>query len=154
MTRRRIAMSKNPWTIEKLKAKTPSERLTLYKNAVKLGDAGKELISLLDEAGLPYSDDESLKGSDPLTLKIADIAFSPEGTAAMRDAIDKGMPPMAGLDPLLSEAVGNDYGPHNSSTNWAGRIAAERMERLGFRKTGKKATLPSGCIARTAEVMK
>lgn len=142
------------WTLEKLERLTSSQRHQLYMNALSSTDPiGVELLSLLAGSGLPYSDDSALRGEDPVAVKIAEIAYSPEGSDRMRQAIDQELPPMAGLDPMLSAALGGDYGSHNRSTTFAGRIAAERMEQLGFRRTGKKVALPGGCIAKRAEFM-
>jgi hypothetical protein len=144
----------NVWTLEKLEKRTASERHQLYKNAAPQGGPdAEELLRLIEGAGLPYSDDVALRNRDPIAEKIAEIAYSEEARAAMLEAVAAGRPPMAGLDPLLSQALGADYGRHNISTKFAARIVAERMGQLGYRKTGKKAVLPAGCVAKTADLM-
>ena len=145
-------------TPESIRAMPIHKRHDLYKAALTeraKGNADADIVlRMLEETNLPYSDDTALRSNDPVVQKIAEIAFSKEGTLAMERAIGDGLPPMAGLDPLLAGSLGNDYGAHNQSTNWAGRLAAERMEKRGYKRTATKASLPEGCIARSAEVMR
>lgn len=142
------------WTDEKLSAKTPGERHQLYTNARAMkSDDARALVRMIEESGLAYSLDRSLRVPDPISQKIADVAFSAEATKAMEGAIRNGLPPMAALDPLLIQALGDDYGSHNSTTTFAGRIAAERMQQRGYRKAGRKQKLPADCRAKTADVL-
>lgn len=142
------------WTDEKLGTKTPGERHQLYMNARAMNsDEARQLVRLIEESGLAYSLDRSLRVPDPISQKIAAIAFSAEATKAMEDAILNGLPPMAALDPLLIQALGDDYGSHNASTTFAGRIAAERMQQRGYHKAGRKQKLPADCRAKTADVL-
>lgn len=142
------------WTDEKLGTKTPGERHQLYMNARAMdSDEARALVRMIEESGLAYSLDRSLRAPDAVSEKIATIAFSAEATKAMEDAIRNALPPMAALDPMLIQALGDDYGSHNSSTTFAGRIAAERMLQRGYRKAGRKQKLPAECRAKTAEVL-
>ncbi|MBC8130717.1 MAG: hypothetical protein H7Y08_10405 [Rhizobiaceae bacterium] len=142
------------WTDEKLSAKTPGERHQLYMNAMAMdSDDARALVRMIEDSGLAFSLDRSLRKPDAVSEKIAGIAFSADATKAMEDAIRNGLPPMAALDPMLIEALGEDYGTHNSSTTTAGRIAAERMIQRGYQKTGKKQKLPADCRAKTADVL-
>lgn len=142
------------WTDEKLGAKSPGERHQLYVNARSMdSDDARALVTMIEESGLPYSLDRSLRVPDPISTKVAEIAYSAEATKAMEEAIRNALPPMAALDPMLIQALGDDYGPHNSSTTFAGRISAERMMQRGYQKIGKKQKLPADCRAKTAEVM-
>lgn len=140
------------WTLERLKALSAIERNTLYKRACEKAHTpeGAALKKVIEEAGLPYSDDTSLNWEDPITLKMYDIIHSKEGQEAALAATAAGEAAMAGVDPLLQAALGVDYGPHNQGTNTAGSIVAHLMRSLGYVNGGKKA-LPAHCRAKTAE---
>jgi hypothetical protein len=138
---------------ETLRAMPVSQRHQLYKNALKLDtDEAHQLIERLKKMGLPFSDNSALSLDDPISLKMYEIIHSNAGTSAMKAAAEKGIPPMAGVDPLLAEALGVDYGPHNMATQTAGYFVAQRMRTLGYKHAGKSMTLPSGCVARSAIV--
>lgn len=139
------------WTLEELKALSVHDRANLYKAACRLGQTedGAALKKRLEESGLPYSDDAALKGDDPITKKMVEVIYSPEGRAAAMKAHQEGWPPMAGIDPLLQEALASDYGAHNSGTNRAGEITGALMRSLGFKK-GPERPLPDHCVAKTA----
>jgi hypothetical protein len=136
---------------EQLKAMGPSGRHTVYKRARALGPPeALKLCERLDQLGLPYSDDAIVHLDDPLVLKMHEIVNSKEGVDAMLKAFSEGLPPLAGVDPLLAATLGVDYGKHNMTTNTAGAIVAERMTMMGFRKAPQQKSLPPGCVARSA----
>ncbi len=140
------------WTLERLKAMTAADRHTLYKNACAKAHTpeGAAMKAMIEQAGLPYSDDTSLNWEDPITLKMHEIINSPTGRDAALAATAAGEAAMAGVDPLLQVALGVDYGAHNQGTNTAGSIVAHLMRSLGYQNAGKKA-LPAHCVAKTAE---
>ena len=90
-----------------------------------------------------------LASNDPITLRMHEIIFSPEGRVAAVAATKASMPALAGVEPMLQEALGVDYGPHNWGTVIAGSFIGELMQMLGYRKIGRK-PLPSSCVAKTA----
>jgi hypothetical protein len=142
------------WTDEKLGAKSPGERHQLYTNARAMdSDEARALVRMIEESGLAYSLDRSLRKPDAISEKIAEVAFSAEAGKAMEDAIRNGVAPMAALDPMLAAEMGEDYGAHNGSTTTAGRIASERMIQRGYQKTGKKQKLPAECRAKTGDLL-
>lgn len=145
-------MSKR-WNREELKAMPIHERAELYKNACRLGHTpqGAAVKKLIEEAGLPYSDDACLTSDDPITIKMHDIIHSKQGREAAIAATQRGVPAMEGIDPLLQAALGVDYGAHNKGTATAGGLVGELMYSLGYKKKGVK-TLPAHCVARTASV--
>lgn len=55
---------------------------------------------------------------------------------------------MAGVDPMLSAALGSQYGGHDT-TSWAGTLVAEVMAEAGYIQTRKK-PMPEGSVAKTA----
>jgi hypothetical protein len=107
---------------------------------------------LIETLGLPYSDPGSLKFDDPIFLKMHEIIFSERGKAAAIEATQAGLPALAGIDPLLSEALGVDYGSHNDGTINAGYLVAQMMRAQGYKLTGRKGKLPPACTAKTAEI--
>ena len=141
------------WTAEKLKKLSVHERATLYANAcAKAGTpGGAELKAMIEEAGLPYSEAGGLSGDNPLSIKIWEIANSPEGRAAAKAAADQGLPALAGVDPLMAQALGSDYGKHNMTTIEAGSRVAEVMRALGYQDQGKR-PLPASCVARSGQL--
>lgn len=139
------------WTPQKLAAMSVHERAELYRNACRLGHTpqGAALKTMLEVAGLPFSEDGCLSADDPIYLKMQDLIVSPEGRAAAVAAVKVGLPAMAGVDPLLQVQLGSDYGSHNMGTQTAGSMVAEVMRSLGYKKIGE-ASLPSNCVAKTA----
>jgi hypothetical protein len=140
------------WNIERLRARSPHERHQLYMNACAKAhtEDGAALKLLIEDSGLPFSDDAALKMDDPISLKMIEIIFSPEGRQAALEATNKGEPAMLGIDPLLQTALGVDYGPHNRGTVTAGAIVGALMRQLGYENAGQK-PLPEHCVAKTAE---
>ena len=142
------------YTEEKLASFSVSKRHELYKNALVERANGnpeaQKIIDLLISSGLPYSESGGLSADDPVTIKIWGIVNSGDGIAAMKSAVAKGLPPMAGVDPLLSAALGVDYGGHNTATATAGDFVANKMRQLGFKDTGKQRDMPQGCVAKSA----
>ena len=138
-------------TLEDLKGMTVHERAALYRNACRLGHTtiGAALKLLIEEAGLPYSEDSALKRDDHITLKMIEVIYSSTGRQAAIAATNAGEAAMEGIDPLLQVALGSDYGPHNMATNRAGEITGALMRSLGYIKSVQK-DLPRHCIAKTA----
>lgn len=143
-------MAKN-WTPEELAAMSVHDRANLYRNASRLAHTpdGAALKKLLEEAGLPFSDDACLTMDDPITIRMHEVINSPEGRAAAVAATKDGLPAMAGIDPMLQVALGVDYGAHNMGTATAGGLVGELMTSLGYKKASSKA-LPPHCVAKTA----
>ena len=138
---------------EQLRRMPPVDRHELWKKARSLGvtvSKALELAEKIEALGLPYSDPKCLKLDDPITIKMYELVFSPEGKKAGLDATSAGLPALAGIDPILTRELGVDYGAHNMSTMTAGAFVAEMMRTFGFEKTGKSGKLPTGCRAKTA----
>jgi hypothetical protein len=139
------------WTPEELAAMSVHDRASLYRNASRLAHTpdGAALKKILEEAGLPFSEDACLTMDDPITIRMHEVINSPEGRAAAIAATKDGLPAMAGIDPMLQVSLGADYGLHNMGTATAGGLVGELMTSLGYRKAGQKA-LPPHCVAKTA----
>lgn len=144
----RNARMKAP-TETQLRAMTPEQRMTVRSRAVKLGDEiGNATVALIDSLNLPLSTG-GMSNDHPLYREMQEIIWSAEGKAAAVQAVEKGLPAMAGIDPLLQKLMGDRYGREYQGTVNAGSIVGELMRFLGYQKDGE-ADLPSGCVARTA----
>jgi hypothetical protein len=141
------------WTKQKLAALSPRDRENLWKNARRrTTPAATALVKMIEDSGLPYSEAKCPTLDDPLAIAIYDVVFSREGRAAAVNAVEGGLPPLAGIDPLLSEKLGVDYGAHNMTTATAGGFIAQLMRSLGYKEVGKNAPLPAGSVAKTGQV--
>jgi hypothetical protein len=141
------------YTLEQIKGMTLHQRHTLWKNArTRTNPEAREVVRMVEECGLPYSESKALRMDDPITMRMYEIINSPEGKASMIAATERGLPAIDGVDRRLSEELGVDYGGHNMATNTAGVLVAECMERLGYRKTGRKGRLTEGSVAKTGEI--
>ena len=143
------------WNPERVRALSVHDRAALYKNACTKPDDPKavELKAMIENEGLPYSEEGSVKMDDPLTLKMHEIIFSEAGKAAALKGTKEGLPALTYIDPMLQATLGVDYGPHNQTTNTAGVLVGQLMTSLGYRKDGTK-SLPSHCVAKTAAMWK
>lgn len=145
-------MAKTKITMEMIKAYSVADRHELYKKArVRDDEDAKLVLKMIEECGLPFSESGGIKNSNPLSLAIFEIVNSPAGISAALAAQASGLPPMAGIDPLIVEVLGVDYGAHNMTTVQAGSMVGEMMRSKGFVKTGE-ASLPATCVARTASL--
>jgi hypothetical protein len=137
----------------KLRGMTVHERHQIWINARRIDSAeARELIRMIEGLGLPYSEEGSLKYDDPIILKMYEIIHSAQGKTAAIEATKEGRPALEGIDPLLSAALGVDYGSHNDGTINAGYLVAQMMRSQGYQLSGRKGKLPPTCIAKTAEI--
>jgi hypothetical protein len=83
----------------------------------------------------------------PAVRVIEGIVRSPEGVSAMKSASLAGQPALAGVDHMLSTALGEVYA-HREVRSWAGWHVAAEMRALGYKPVAKRKT-PPGCIARS-----
>jgi hypothetical protein len=58
-------------------------------------------------------------------------------------AADNGLPPLEGVDPMLRDALGADYGPFDT-TRWAGIFAAKEMRETRLQARRKPASADEG----------
>ncbi|MCG6206761.1 hypothetical protein LPW26_19100 [Rhodopseudomonas sp. HC1] len=136
-------------TAEDLIAMSPNKRAILYENARrKFENGGKEIIELIDSLGLSLSSGQ-MKSDDPTFTKMEEIIWSKEGKEAALIATAKGLPALAGTEPLLVAALGERYMPHDGGTLNAGFVQAAVMRHLGF-TDDKEGRMPVGSVAKTA----
>ena len=137
------------YTLDDLKMMTAEQRAILHQNAVKHRESGgQEIIDLIDSSGLPLSEG-GMRMSDPAYLKMQDITWSSEGRKAAVEATEKGLPALAGIEPLIVAALGDRYHPHDRGTVNAGFIVGELMRHLGYVED-KEGKMPNGSVAKTA----
>jgi hypothetical protein len=94
-----------------------------------------------------------LKADDPILHAMAAVIHSPEGLKAAVLATSKGLPALAGPDPLLQAALGAEYKRENDVTMNAGWFVVQQMREMGFVDNGS-GKMPTGCVARKATVFK
>jgi hypothetical protein len=141
------------YTLDQIRGMTTHQRHTVWKRArTRTDEAAREVVRLIEESGLPYTDHAALTMDDPITIKIYQIVNSPDAKASMIAATERGLPAIDGVDRRLSEELGVDYGGHNMATNRAGILVAECMQRLGYRKSRRKGKLTEGSVAKTGEI--
>lgn len=137
------------WTKEKIEALPPQKREALFDNArAKATPEAQNIVDLMVEHDLLVRAGGGLPRDHPTIQEIEDIIRSAEGRRAGKQASDQGQPAMAGVDSMLSEALGPRYGEHDT-TSWAGTFMAEVMAEQGYVQTKKK-VMPDGCVAKTA----
>jgi hypothetical protein len=137
------------WTKEKIEALSPEKREALFDNArVKDTAEAQRIIDLMVEHDLLVRAGGGLPREHPTIQEIETIIKSDEGRQAGKEASDDGLPAMAGVDHMLSAALGSKYGGHDT-TSWAGTFMAEVMADAGYVQTRKK-PMPVGCVAKTA----
>ena len=136
------------WTRSSLAARSAQERYAIWKRARMLRTAdGNQLAREIERLGLPYAEPGQLAEDDPLRTTIRDIVASPEARAACIEATLDGLPAIAGVDPLLHEALGPTYRKSDEAIATAAALVAELMTGLGYVEAGAK-DLPDRYVAR------
>lgn len=136
-------------TIEKLHAMSPEQRATLYENARnRLDQGGREIMDLINESGLPLRSG-GITFSDPVHLRMEEIAWSSQGKRLLVEATEAGLPALAGIEPLIVADLGPLYHPHDLGTVDAGSIVGQVMRHLGYELVDRK-DMPAGSVAKTA----
>lgn len=137
------------WSKEKIEALPLERREALFDNARAKGTPeAQAIINLMIEYDLLVRAGGGLARDHPTIQVIEEIIRSNAGRKAGKEASDQGLPAMAGVDHMLSAALGSKYGP-NDTTSWAGTLMAEVMAEAGYVQTKKK-PMPEGSIAKTA----
>jgi hypothetical protein len=137
-------------TIAKLQAMSAKERENLWVTARRHDtEEAQNLVSVIETLGLPYSEHGGMKMDSPIAIKMYEIINSSEGRDACLEATKAGLPALAGVDQLLSEALGVDYHAGNQATHTAGYIVGSLMISLGYELSGRK-KMPPGSVAKVA----
>jgi hypothetical protein len=136
------------WTRSSLAARTPEERYAIWKRARLLRTAdGNQLAREIERLGLPYTAPAGLAEDDPLRQRIVDIVATPQARSACIEATLDGLPAIAGVDPLLHDALGPAYRKSDEAIATAAAQVAELMRGLGYVEAGSK-SLPTRYVAR------
>src|SRR5580692_9123418 len=116
------------WTRTSLAARTAEERYAIWKRARLLRTAdGNQLAREIERLGLPYAEPGQLPEADPLRGQIREIVTSAEGRSACIEATLDGLPAIAGIDPMLHEAMGGLYRRSDEAIATAQALVAELM---------------------------
>ena len=138
-----------PWTYERLEKLTHKALYTLFEHARASSDPhAAEILSIIEQHRMMERLGGGYRRGHRLIFDMEAICRSEAGVAAAIAAARAGEAPMAGVDPLLAERLGAEYGQRDSTT-WAGAFVAEEMEAASWRRHGRK-KLPDGCVAKTA----
>jgi len=136
------------WTRSSLAARTAEERYAIWKRARMLRTAdGNQLAREIERLGLPYAEPGQLAEDDPIRTTIRNVIASPEARSACIEATLDGLPAIAGVDPLLHEALGPTYRQSDEAIATAAVLVAELMTSLGYVESGSK-DLPNRYVAR------
>lgn len=143
------------YTVDKLKAMTVAQRWQLYQNARKAvhnggaqAAAGKTVLEQIEASGLQYYTGGGLSEDDPVFLKIREVVYSEAGKEAALAAVRAGSPAVCGVDRLLRNELGEEYGKHDLGTSNAGYLVAQLMREIGYEEAGS-GRCPPECVART-----
>ncbi len=138
------------WTLERLRARTPEERHTIWRNAMAAATPqALALARFIETAGLAFAPTGGIGMSDPRVLEMRAVIESPEGRRTCVAAVQDGLPALAGVEPMIVARMGERYGAFSQMTLTAGAIVAEVMTALGYRKVQPR-RMPAGSVARTA----
>lgn len=141
------------WTVERLRAMSPTDILKLYRNAKVKSDTSndvkaQELVALIIENDLLKEPGGGLPHDHPIMQEIAEICADPEAIAEAVGAAESGLPPLAGMEHRLVAALGSQYGMYYT-VHHAGYCIATAMLDLGWQK-GPQRPMPVGFIAKSA----
>lgn len=140
------------WTTEKLATLSQQELNNLYQNARRVrNDVAMELLEVIENSGLAYSDPTGLKLDSPLGLAMQKIVNSKESVAAAIAATEQGQPALGGVDALLFEQLGREYSETYEATIQAGYLVAKMMRRNGYFGTRVQGRIEGG-VAKTGEI--
>jgi hypothetical protein len=139
------------YTPEKLAAMTLEQRETLYRNCLRLeGNAdATSIVEMLVASGLSFRKSREIAHGDPEMTAIEIIVNTPENEPTMLDAVARGEPPLAVIEPLIVARLGTDYRGDNGGTVAAGYLIAKRLYALGHEKQPSR-PMPPGSVAKTA----
>ena len=141
---------------EKLLTFSADEIKRIYENAKRLASdpknpfhqSGVDTLAQFAALGIVVPSKQLLLDS-PEGKKLQHVIFSNKDDAIQ--AAKDGLSPMQILDSLLQDALGSVYNAANGATAQAGYVVANMMRQHMWEvKPNARATLPRGCIAKTA----
>jgi hypothetical protein len=145
------------WTDESLVGLSEDELLGLFDNCERLGTS--EALSLLGRIELLILSrdklsvgETGLRLNSPVGKVLVKVINSSDAIGNAIGATKRGLPALAGVEPLIVAKLGSSYTQRYEATVQAGYAVAKMMERLGHKRSGKKGPMPSGSVATTAEL--
>ncbi len=146
-----------PFTDEALSKMSADRLLTLYGNAKHIAKNATDkrsveavaLVEQIERLQLHYQKVEGLKNDDPVLLKIHEIVHSDAGVAGIVDAVERGLPGLAGVEQLIVKELGEFYSGKNTGTQAAGEFVGQVMGGKGYVRLTQGA-MPEGSVAKTA----
>lgn len=138
-------------TPEKITAMSTDDRTTLYANCMRAANSADAIaiVEMIVASGLPYAGKKQISHGDPEMRAIEIIVNSPSNEPALLDAVSKGTPPLASIEPLIIKKLGAQYSGENGGTVAAGYLIAKRLYALDCEK-GPSRPMPPGSVAKTA----
>ena len=144
-------------TLQELQKLSPERRRDFRDNNTKnldnpkFGNIPRQNLELLTQSGLAIAPDRELRDGDWQLRKIEMIVNSTANEGLMLDAVVRGEPPLAAIEHLIREALGNEYRSDRKDTVHAGDLVAKRLYALNYEKViGGEKPMPSGSVAKTA----
>ena len=127
------------------------QRQTFYRNGLARFDNAEavRLVEMMVASGLPFRRGKEIAHGDREMKVLEAIVYAPYNEKLLLEAAASGKPPLGAIEPLLVEALGEDYRIDNGATIAAGYLIARRLYALGFEK-GNSQKMPDGSVAKTA----
>jgi hypothetical protein len=145
-----------PWTTDRLLDLSAKDFAQLWTNTLGMQTKGlvgaDDLLKLLRDSERSPIAGKKVKPTDPVGITMRAVIQSDAGTEAMIAATDAGLPALAGVEPLLIEAIGKSYNTETDATLQAGTLVVARMEALGYEKSAKPKPLPEGSVGKAGYV--
>jgi hypothetical protein len=144
-------------TPERVQTLSDDQLWQVFENCrTNRSDKAKALMAdiealIIDRANVSVGE-TGVKLAEPFGKLMALIINSAEAIAAAEAATAAGEPAMTGVEPFLVERLGLSYAKRYEATIQAGTLVRKMMDRRGFIKSGRKAAMPAGSVAKTAEI--
>jgi hypothetical protein len=127
------------YSLERLRSMAPDARAILYQNAKRrLDRGGQAIVDLIDQNNLSLSSGNMLN-SDPDYILMDKIIWARKSEAL--EAVEAGLPALAGIEPFIREELGERYRPQY--------LTGGLMKHLGYVDDGP-GQMPPGSVAKTA----
>jgi hypothetical protein len=129
----------------------PADKIrNLFANCQRSdSDDARVILDQIERLGLLTKSMEGMRMSDPTFIRMEEIINSEEGTAAIKAAIARGEPGLAGIEPVIVAELGDRYGARDMGTVNAGWLVGQLMMSAGYNK-GPARKMPPGSVAKSA----
>lgn len=138
------------YTTERLLAMSPKDLGLHFNNCLRIGGLrGEQLANKILGLDVEIFIEGGLSEDNPITQKLHEIINSADATLLLIEAVNAGLPALAGIEPTIVAALGRRYSKVNTGTATAGAFVAVKMRHLGYVET-KKGQMPEGSVAKSA----